>query len=513
MRPFRIAIGSCSETVRHIRPAGLLLILLMALSPSLARGQTIERGTLKSLDLTKKVLVVTSEGKDRELHLTDSTRVLDARGTTLAEKLADFKVGAEMQFVAVKRDGREQAEGLRLGSPRRPAERGGRDSGQRGKMGRIDAEKRLVALEVDGKSTDYGFTDETQVLGTRGDSVAARLKTLRSGAEVEFLSRMVEGKPVLIALRSAEARTENPGVKTSPDHAHFKPLTEMGTTKYNGMEGGLYPDGKNDRPTAHEALGLKLAASVVPRDAEGKPAPTGKIVLLSLGMSNTSQLSQGFARHLQTAEGVNSRFQFLDGAQGGMTAEVIKDPQDNGRGSRYWQVVDERLKQANLTRQQVQVIWIKQADAGPTQGFPEYPKKLQGELKAIVHIVADRFPNAKLCYLSSRTYGGFATTRLNPEPVAYESGFAVKWLIEEQLRGAADLNCDADKGAVKAPWLAWGPYLWANGTTKRTDGFAYEESDFSGDGTHHSNQGQRKTSELLLKFLQNDTTSKLWFAK
>src|SRR6185369_1877797 len=79
-----------------------------------ALAQTIERGKLKSLDVEKKLLVVTAEGKDRELSLTEETRVLDAEGKTLAEKLADFKAGADMQFVAVKRDGREFAQGLRL---------------------------------------------------------------------------------------------------------------------------------------------------------------------------------------------------------------------------------------------------------------------------------------------------------------------------------------------------------------------------------------------------------------
>lgn len=390
-----------------------------------ASAQQIERGKLKSIDVAKKVLVVTVDGKDRELSFSEETRVLDARGNTLAEKLVDFKPGADMQFVSEKRDGREAARALRLGAgdqPRTPA---------------------------------------------------------------------------------------TPGRRVSPDHVSFKPLTEMGTTQYKGFSGGLYPDQKNERPTAHEAAGKKLAESIRPLNADGQPDTNGKIVLLSLGMSNASQVSDGFREQLRNARGLNPRFQFVNGSQGGMVAEVTLNPEE-GRGKQFWDTVDERLRQAGVTRAQVQAVWIKQADGGPTQGFPGYAQKLQRELTRIVQLVSQRFPNAKLCYLSSRTYGGFATTGLNPEPVAYESGFSVKWLIEEQLKGSPELNFDAAKGTVKAPWLSWGPYLWANGETKRADGFSYEPGDFVADGTHHSPAGMRKTGELMLKFFQNDSTTKPW---
>jgi len=88
----------------------------------------------------------------------------------------------------------------------------------------------------------------------------------------------------------------------------------------------------------------------------------------------------------------------------------------------------------------------------------------------------------------------------------------VKWLIEDQLRGNPELNYDSAKGDVKSLWLSWGPYLWANGARKRTaDGLSYEVTDFSGDGTHHSNAGSRKVGEVMLKFFENDTTTKGWF--
>jgi hypothetical protein len=88
----------------------------------------------------------------------------------------------------------------------------------------------------------------------------------------------------------------------------------------------------------------------------------------------------------------------------------------------------------------------------------------------------------------------------------------VKWLIEKQLAGDAELNFDPKKGDVKAPWLSWGPYLWVNGTTKRAaDGFTSEQSEFGPDGTHHAQQGVAKYGAELLKFFRTDSTSRGWF--
>ena len=75
------------------------------------------------------------------------------------------------------------------------------------------------------------------------------------------------------------------------------------------------------------------------------------------------------------------------------------------------------------------------------------------------------------------------------------------------------MRFDPENGKVAAPWLSWGPYLWANGTANRADGLIYEESDFSDDGTHPSEAGRKKVAEQLLQFFKNDTTCKPWFVK
>jgi len=124
--------------------------------------------------------------------------------------------------------------------------------------------------------------------------------------------------------------------------------------------------------------------------------------------------------------------------------------------TRYWTYVGERLAAIGVTPKQVQVVWIKQADAGPAQGSPDYAKTLQSELSRIVRILPRRFPNIRLAYISSRTFGGYERTSLDPEPYAYESGFSVKWLIEQQINGDPSLNYDPIKGQVRAPCLIWG---------------------------------------------------------
>lgn len=72
------------------------------------------------------------------------------------------------------------------------------------------------------------------------------------------------------------------------------PLTELGNRTYKGVEGGLYPGGKNAPPEPHLQAGLRLAREIVPRDGRGQPSQDGRIALLSVGMSNTTQEFQVF---------------------------------------------------------------------------------------------------------------------------------------------------------------------------------------------------------------------------
>lgn len=381
---------------------------------------------------------------------------------------------------------------------------------RRGKIVQLDVDQYAVTLKVGAKDLDLTLTEATMVFNGKGQNLKDRLQGFKVGSEVQFVSREKDGKNYLTHVKLFDAKSD-PGSAPPPvDLSKLKPLDELGEKTFEGSMGGFYPDGKNQRPKAHEEAGLRLAAEVKPRGPKGDPDERGKIVLISIGMSNTGQASQGFHKALAAFEGRNPSLVFVNGAQGGMTAARIQSL-ETPDGAKYWAHVDQQLKKADVTREQVQAVWIKEADAGPTQGFPKYAKTLEAELANIVQILPKRFPNVKLAYLSSRTFAGYAKSRLNPEPYAYESGFSVKWLIERQIQGDATLRFDPGQGTAKAPWLSWGPYLWANGTSKRSDGFSYAESDFAQDGTHLSSDGVEKVGRHILEFFRNDTTSRTWF--
>ena len=129
---------------------------------------------------------------------------------------------------------------------------------------------------------------------------------------------------------------------------------------------------------------------------------------------------------------------------------------------------------------------------------------LETHLVSILNLLHQEFPNLRIAYLSSRIYAGLATTPLNPEPYAYESAFAVRWVIRDQISGKPELNCDPARGEVKSPLVLWGPYLWADGIKPRkADGLVWTKQDLSPrDGTHPAmarrrEQGREAAANLL----------------
>lgn len=287
------------------------------------------------------------------------------------------------------------------------------------------------------------------------------------------------------------------------------PLCDLKTGYYKNYQGGLYPNGANQRPGIHDSIGIAISKQILPLDYQGNfNEQNGKCVFLSIGMSNTTQEFSTFKPIADADISKNPKLVIVDGAQGGQTASIISNP-----NAAFWTNIEQRLQAAGVSSKQVQVCWVKEANANPTQAFPIHANTLTNELATIANILKQKYPNCKIAYLSSRTYGGYATTSLNPEPYAYESGFSVKWLIEKQINGDPNLSCTGEN--AKAPWLAWGPYLWADGLNPRSDGLTWSIDDFvESDRTHPSTtSGRKKVANLLLNFVKTDPTARNWFLK
>ena len=264
------------------------------------------------------------------------------------------------------------------------------------------------------------------------------------------------------------------------------PLTDMGKRRYRGHRGGLYLNGLNRPPQKYLRKGIEAAKRVRPIN--------GKIVLLSIGMSNASDEFSAFKRSADRDPQKNSSLVVVDGAQDGFDSRRARSQPI------FWENIDHRLAEAEATPEQVQAVWLKESVAGEQRRFPKDARGLQSDLRAILRIMRVRYPNVKLVYLSSRTYGGYAITGLNPEPAAYDSAYAVRGIIQERIRGK-----------IKGPWLFWGPYLWTDGLAGRNDGLLWNCEDVEQDGTHPSRSGIQKVVTMLTTFFKTDPTARRWY--
>lgn len=284
------------------------------------------------------------------------------------------------------------------------------------------------------------------------------------------------------------------------------PLIDFDGATYRGIQGGLYPNESNQRPYAHNNAGIEISKSIRPLNESGIEDPAnGKIVWMSVGMSNTTQETSVFIDQMKTFTDKHPKLVLIDGAQGGQDINKINNPE-----APYWDAVNTRLANSGLIPSQVQIIWFKEAEAGPSDtSFVTYPNALKMKYRSVMKMLKSKFTNLKIVYLSNRIYAGYATTKLNPEPFAWYTGWAIKKLIEEQINGDNELSFAGAN--PNAAWLSWGPYLWADGTTPRSDGLYWVRDDFQADGTHPSTSGRKKVADLLINFFSTDETAKYWF--
>ena len=280
------------------------------------------------------------------------------------------------------------------------------------------------------------------------------------------------------------------------------PLIDMGASdRYKGFAGRLYPSG-NSPPSAHRGEGVRRANAV-----------TGTAVLMSLGMSNTEQHFASFLTSVAADATLSPDLVVVNGAQSGMAASSWESPSRS-----TYNVARSRLGATGVSEADVDALWILLANKNPTVAMPSGNSnavELQKRLGNVLRAAKTRYPNLRQVFFSSRIYS-CARTGLSPEPYAYESGYAVKWLIEAQINQIATGQVDPVAGDLDyrtgvVPWVAWSSYLWADNGNTRSDGLRWLPSDLAADCVHPSASGTAKASAMLMSFFKGSSLTRPWF--
>jgi hypothetical protein len=311
---------------------------------------------------------------------------------------------------------------------------------------------------------------------------------------------------------------------TADDWSWVVPINDLGTRGYRlGLTGGLYENGSNVMAADHFALGLAAASRIQPLDAEGHPSPDGKIGFVAFGFGETSRIMHSFLDIAANDPRVDhSKLVMINAAYDGADYRVWDESPD---GHPRYDIVNRYvLAPAGISPLQVQAAWAEIITDHPGEMLGVAAAdafRLKGLIAGSLREMKKQYPNLQVAYLSSRVYGGYSNINFSPEPYAFETGYSNRWVITtqmEQERMEQPLwHWDTRTGLVDdtrsavVPWLAWGPYLWANGATPREDGLAWLRGDFEADGETLTPSGAVKGAKLLFDFLLHEPTAKQWF--
>ena len=302
------------------------------------------------------------------------------------------------------------------------------------------------------------------------------------------------------------------------DTSYLKSLIDLQFGTYLGFQGGLYPDGYNTMPYPHFSAGMNISRQVLPLDSLGNlDLLDGKAGFVCLGASTAGNAFNHFKSVAEADPMVNPCLRFVNAALGAKGLEVMIDTIVNAW---YWDdnvMVD--IEDANISRYQVQVIWIMVTSRIDTVLiWPLQPRTVADRYEELMPILLAKFPNLKQVYASGFGYGGYADPTkefydMIVEPSSYWNNWSIKFLVERQIEGDPDLKYTIPDR--KSPWIGWGPHIWADGIRKNVvDGLYWNCAvDYKpdGGGYHLSNTGKDKAGELIYDFFKNSVVAADWF--
>jgi hypothetical protein len=335
------------------------------------------------------------------------------------------------------------------------------------------------------------------------------------------------------------------------------PLMDMTLSdSYLGFPGGLYENGSDTVPSDHDADGLAAAALIQPLDTNGTPSASGKVILISMGMSNAAIEFGSFVSLANASTQVNKTTlhignEALSDQDACYWFPATGPPFCNATTENNYDRISADLASNGFSPAQVQVAWIDSANGRvhsenrgcvplgtlcsslcdpATAGCVNSEDTTNAlneeeEFGETLRAAKTRFPNLKLIFFSSRVYGGYASpSDADPEPFAYETAYGIKWLIQAQINQIRTGEVDPVAGDLSygsAPWVAWASYFWADGPDPRSDGLVWcngqtgspcnGEVDFNTGGLHLNTTGGNKAGNLLLNYFFSSSYTTAWF--
>ncbi|MEM8484045.1 MAG: T9SS type A sorting domain-containing protein [Bacteroidota bacterium] len=224
-------------------------------------------------------------------------------------------------------------------------------------------------------------------------------------------------------------------------------------------------------------------------------ATNGKIVIVAISMSNGFQEYNRFIELYENHPDMADQIELVNCAVGGSAIERWIETNND-----LWSKCKDKVTNKH-SLDQVKVIWAKNADQFTEHGLTlpdpnaDY-YDLVNNIGSLMQRIHAEFPSVQAVFNSSRIWGGYVSDNKQAargEPISYEGGFATNTVIEQFQQGQI---------SNAPPWIGWGPYIWANGTTPNASGIFWDLSDFQDGGVnqHPSANGAKKVADALHEF-------------
>ena len=202
---------------------------------------------------------------------------------------------------------------------------------------------------------------------------------------------------VLWAFRDTSIAISQTRVCDEPFYSVSLPLNDLGSGEYirmdgaeTGFLGGLYPNSSNTRPQAHNGAGIAISQEIVPLGTDGQPIPDGRVVMISVGMSNAAQEFRDFVELAKNDLELNPLLALVNGAQPGAVTNDWIDPDAD-----TWDEIDRRLNSGGLSPNQVQIAWVKNTQTG-SGDFPQKIQSIQTDLEQIARNFKNPLPKYQI---------------------------------------------------------------------------------------------------------------------